>query len=203
MAFIFPIVNGYRRKSMGFRTITCEPQTQISCFLVLIALFCLGKQMKIERMILLLLEIYIFLFHFFILFFYEQARETTISHFLCLTYLFWYLSTKIERIYSVLAKESPIFTCFCKISATLKFRPNSQWKHLTTNNKKTNSTWTPGIISSSRMIFEPKLILGGSLGCKDARYPFRFQLVFKGLIVTGDFVVFGVDFSLEIVGAIV
>ena len=27
--------------------------------------------------------------------------------------------------------------------------------------------------------------------------------VFKGLIVTGDFIVFGVDFSLEIVGAIV
>jgi len=144
MDFIFPIINGYRRKSMGFWTITREPQTQISCFLVLIALFCWSTQLKKRandhappR------NIYI-LFHFFILFFYEQARETTISHFLCLTYLFWYLSTKIERTYSVLAKESPIFTCFCKISATLKFGPNSQWKHLTTNNKKTNSTLDPG-----------------------------------------------------------
>ena len=39
MDFIFPIVNGYSRKSRGFRTITREPQTQISCMLVLISLF--------------------------------------------------------------------------------------------------------------------------------------------------------------------
>jgi len=39
MDFIFPILNGYRPNSRGFRTITREPQTQISCFLVLIALF--------------------------------------------------------------------------------------------------------------------------------------------------------------------
>ena len=39
MDFIFPILNGYRPKSRVFRTITREPQTQISCFLVLIALF--------------------------------------------------------------------------------------------------------------------------------------------------------------------
>jgi len=39
MDFIFPILNGYRPKSRGFWTITREPQTQISCFLVLIALF--------------------------------------------------------------------------------------------------------------------------------------------------------------------
>ena len=39
MDFIFPILNGYRPKSKGFRTITRQPQTQISCFLVLIALF--------------------------------------------------------------------------------------------------------------------------------------------------------------------
>ena len=42
MDFIFPILNGYRPKSRGFRTITREPQTQISCFLVLIALFWWG-----------------------------------------------------------------------------------------------------------------------------------------------------------------
>ena len=46
MDLIFPIVNGYRRTFSGFQTVTREPQTQISCFLVRIALFWWSKQLK-------------------------------------------------------------------------------------------------------------------------------------------------------------
>ena len=90
---------------------------------------------------------------------------TKISQFVCLAYLFLYFPMKIEHIIYVLAKRIINFHLFLQKICDLELWTPIPYE----NTSQKFQLWTPGHISGSRMNFEPKSILGGTLGCTGPR----------------------------------
>jgi len=72
---------------------------------------------------------------------------------------------KIEHIIYVLAKRIINFHLFLQNICDVEVWTQKKKK----NPHKKNQLWTRGHISGSRMNFEPKSILGGTLGCREPR----------------------------------